>query len=99
MQSTAAPVGQLVACACGRASHSLVRRDAESATDRPDAIPAFEIHVVYAVLRTAPTASRERVPEIATDAASVDLGGGTEPDPMLTRCRAFDAAGFLSGSR
>lgn len=47
--------------------------DAESATDRPDAIPAFEIHVVYAVPANGADRFAERVPEIATDAASVDI--------------------------
>lgn len=66
--------------------------NAESGVDRlPDAISAFEIHVIYAVPADWPDLFALRADEIATDAASIDAWWRGQD---ATRAPRFDLAAF-----
>jgi hypothetical protein len=63
----------------------------EAAADRPDAISAFEVHVIYALPSDEPDQFAARAQGIATDAAAMDAWWrGQDP----TRAPRFDLAAF-----
>ena len=64
---------------------------AEAATDRPDEVPAFQVHVIYTFPSDEPDQFATRASAIATDIASMDVWWRAQ-DP--TRAPRLDLAAF-----